>query len=43
MEICNDLRGEKSVALKSPLAAPTITWSHEIIAQGHIEEGASTS
>jgi hypothetical protein len=37
VELCSELRGEKQVSLKPTLATPAIAWSHEIIAQGHIE------
>jgi hypothetical protein len=38
VELCSELWGEKWISLKPPLVAPTITWSHESIAQGHISE-----
>jgi hypothetical protein len=36
VELCSELWGEKQIALKPPLVAPAIMWSHESIAQGHI-------
>jgi hypothetical protein len=43
MEARSELQGEKKFGLKPPLDAPAITWSCELISQGHIEGGASTS
>jgi hypothetical protein len=43
MEARSELWGENKFGLKPPLDVPTIAWSHELIAQGHIEGGASTS
>jgi hypothetical protein len=38
VEARSELRGKKRVVLKPHLAAPTITWSHDNIAHGHISE-----
>jgi len=42
MEAHSKLRDENHFGLKPPLDTPAIAWSHELIAQGHIEGGAST-
>jgi hypothetical protein len=42
VEARSELRGKKRVALKPPMDAPTITWSQELIAQGHIKGRVST-
>jgi hypothetical protein len=38
VELCSELWGEKRISLKPPLAMSAIMWSHEIIAQGHINK-----
>jgi len=41
VEAHSELWGKKKVALKLNMDMPAIAWSHEFIAQGHIENGAS--
>jgi hypothetical protein len=38
VEAQGKLWGEMQFDIKPPLATPTFTWSHDIIAQGHINK-----
>jgi hypothetical protein len=42
VEARSELRGKKWVSIKSLMDTLAITWSHEIISQGHIKGRANT-